>query len=321
MSGWVLGVDFGTTTTVAAQLDPMAGAAQPLILSQHGAAMPSAVFVETASRIAVGEHALGCAHLDPSRFYAAPKRLVALTQTTIQVGVEQVPATVIVAAVLRSALAAAQTARGGSQPAGIVLTHPVNWSADQIQVLLDAAQQVGYPAHLVRAVPEPLACAQHWARTGVIRPDQPVLVVDIGGGATTAAALRPNPHGSFDIAAAHSEAALSGRSFDAAVRRWAEDQLSSRNPRLLAALREPAAVRESRALDDAVRTAKETLSATSETTVDIAADGRRETLTLTRPELEGLVDADVRRIVEAARAAAPQAGPRPVICLTGGSSR
>jgi hypothetical protein len=324
-SGWLLGVDFGTSNTAAGHNNELTGTVQALPLSHNGNLMSSSVFVTSPAQIDVGDVALNKASADPAGFIAAPKRLLTLGQSVFQVGGMDVPAHTVAAGVLRTVLARAQGRHEGRPPSGLVLTHPENWSAQQVRVLTDAAAELGYPPQLVRTVSEPRAAAHYYARNGEVDPGDRVAVFDFGGGTLDVAVLAAARDGSFDVVAAQGDNALGGRNFDAAIRRWVDTELSDRNPALLSALESKTSVRDLRTLDESIRNAKEVLSESPQASIDIYADGEHEVLSLTRGEFESLIEREVTRGVELARAtfrgAGVDGGTLRAIYLTGGSSR
>jgi actin-like ATPase involved in cell morphogenesis len=326
MVDWLLGVDFGTSNTAAAHVNEVTGAVQPLPLSHHSNLMPSAVFITSPSQIDVGDVALNKAAYNPTGFIAAPKRLLTLGQSRFQIGDFEVPAHRVVAAVLRSILNRGKGQHQGNPPSGIVLTHPEGWSAQQVRVLTDAAAELGYGADRVWTLSEPRAAANYYSRSNQVVAGEQVAVFDFGGGTLDVAILTKTADGNFDVLAAQGDNALGGRNFDAAIRRWVDTELSDRNPALLSVLEEENSSREQRALEDSIRDAKEVLSEAPQASIGVSAGpGKHEVLLLTRGEFEDLIEREVRRGVELARAtfraAGVDGGAVSSIYLTGGSSR
>lgn len=318
--GWLLGVDFGTSNTAAAHTNESTGAVQALPLSRAGNSMPSAVFA--GAQIDVGEVALNRATDDPTGFIPTPKRLLTLGQNSFQLGHRTLPAHLVIAAVLRSVLIRAQQQHRGHPPAGLALTHPQEWSPQQIRVLTEAAEEIGYGPGIVTTVSEPIAAAHYYARYEQIPVGGRIAVFDFGGGTLDVAVLAATPNGTFAVLGARGDNALGGRNFDRAIREWVQDQLEECNPelqRLLAG----APLLDLRALEDSIRNAKELLSETPSAGIDVRVDGVHERLLLTRVEFEQLIAPEVARAVELTRAALAMAGGEPVraIYLTGGSSR
>ncbi|NUS45316.1 MAG: Hsp70 family protein [Mycobacteriaceae bacterium] len=322
--GWLFSVDFGTSNTAAAHVAETSGTVQPLPLSHGGNLISSAVYVGQSGQIEVGEVALNNAAADPAGFIAAPKRSLSLGQPTFRVGAGEVPAHLVVAGVLRTALTKAQAQHGGKPPAGIVLTHPEEWLPPQVQILTDAANSIGFPAELVRTVSEPRAAAFYYARGGSVRPGDKVAVYDFGGGTLDVAVLSAGEDGNFNVIAAGGDNALGGRNFDAIIRRWAERQLEDEAIELLDAIRGGRlSSREAWELDDSIRRAKEVLSESAQASIEVAAGPHHAVLWLSRDEFEQLIAAEVTRAVELAQSVLRIVGVGGVsaVYMTGGSSR
>ncbi|NUS43215.1 MAG: Hsp70 family protein, partial [Mycobacteriaceae bacterium] len=259
-SGWLLAVDFGTSNTAAAHINELSGVVQALPLSHGGNLIPSAVFVDSGGQIEVGEVAVNRSAADRSALVTSPKQLITSGQLNIHVGGWDAPAHSLVAGVLRAVLIRSQEHHGDQPPAGLVLTHPEEWSADRVRVLTEAAGLLGYSADRVRTVSEPRSAVQYYARAGQVQPGTRVDFFDFGGGTLDIAVLEAAVNGTFEVIGAGGDNALGGRDFDTAIRGWLETQLASRNPELLAFLRDGASARELGTVDRAVRSAKEILS-------------------------------------------------------------
>lgn len=324
VSGWWLSIDFGTSNTAAAVVDVGTGAVRVVALAHTGNLMPSSVFVDMATDIAVGEVALNRASTLPSAFIAAPKRFLTLGHDSFHVAGSAVPARHVVAAVLRAVVTRAQGQQGRRPPSGIILTHPEGWSPRQVGVLIDGAQDAGFGAQAIRTVSEPRAATQYYAGNGDLFPGDRVVVFDFGGGTVDVAVLEVREHGAFEVIAAQGDNALGGRNFDAAIRRWVDQHLADTHPELLVHLQEAASTAELRALDEAIRRAKEVMSEAPSAVVEISAGGRQAVLSLTRHEFEGLIERDIARATALTRTTmqAPAGDSRVrAIYLTGGSSR
>jgi actin-like ATPase involved in cell morphogenesis len=287
--------------------------------------MPSSVYVESPDHIDVGEVALNRAAADPTRFIREPKRQLSLDQTDLPVADTDVPAHVVVAAIVRAAVDKARAQHAGEQPSGLVLTHPEQWSDRQIQVLTDAAALVGFSGTSVRTLSEPRAAAHHYAHNGELPPGTRVAVFDFGGGTLDVAVLTA-ADGSFTVVAAQGDNALGGRNFDASVHRWVEQQLTAGDPDLLAWLGTTDAAHARLALAESIRTAKELLSDAAQATIAVpTSSSAPRPLHLTRTEFEELIDRDVARGVDLLRSTLRMAGvpegDLSAIYLVGGSSR
>lgn len=148
-----LRIDFGVEETTAALLG-VDGVPRPLRLTDHAAAMPSGVYLSPSAGLEVGAVARERGADDPNRYVAEPKRWIDGGRPVCELGGTAVPVHVVVAAVLRAVIARAQAECGWQLPAGLVLGHPPRWMAAQVQVLVAAAIEAGYPPDRLRLVPE-----------------------------------------------------------------------------------------------------------------------------------------------------------------------
>jgi hypothetical protein len=215
-----------------------------------------------------------------------------------------------------------QERHGGRLPAGMVLTHPEDWTPTQVQVLLEASASIGYPPDRVRTVSEPRAAAQYYSRATRLDPGARVAVFDFGGGTLDVAVLSASGDGSFDVISAGGDNNLGGRDFDAIIKKWLASQLDQHNRTLLEALNTVASPRELRTLDGSIRSAKEILSESPQAGIEVAVGDERTVLLLTRREFEDMVGQYVARCVELTASVVEKAGGAvDDIYLTGGSSR
>ncbi|MGO4205171.1 Hsp70 family protein [Rhodococcus sp. TAF43] len=322
---WVLGIDFGTSNTAAAHTGPVSGTVEALQLSHNRTTMSSAVFVESPDRIAVGDVATDRAEANPAAYMPSPKRVVA--QGMVNVNGYDLPASVPVAAVLESVMTRATGAHGGKTPTELVLTHPEAWSPREIQVLLDAAANLGLDASKIRTVSEPRAAAHYYTRANTLAPGSKIAVFDFGGGTLDIAVLEANEAGTFDVVAARGDNGLGGKNLDAYLRRWVDQQLDVRDPDLLDYLRRQAPMDVRYALEDSIRRAKELLSEAPSATITVTGgDGRAEKFQITREEFEELITPTLDKAVHLTRATFADAhitdpGQLEALYLTGGSSR
>ncbi|WP_254597468.1 Hsp70 family protein [Prescottella equi] len=149
-------------------------------------------------------------------------------------------------------------------------------------------------------------------------------VVD-DGGTLDIAVLTASDTGGFTVIAARGDNGLGGKNLDAIIRRWVDQELRESNPELLNYLRRQAPVNVLRALEDAIRRAKELLSEAPSATIIVTAPGQQETLSLTRDEFDDLIADEIDRAVALTQATLADAGitggDLKALYLTGGSSR
>jgi len=326
MSGtnWTIGIDFGTSNTAAAHTNPIKGTVEAVNLSHNRTTMSSSVYVESPEQIDVGDVAMDKAESNPAGFIPAPKRVI--PQQMFQVNGYDLSASMPVAAVLSSVVQRVSREHGNVQPSELVLTHPEAWSSNEIKVLLDAAAQLGLSAAKITTISEPQAAAHYYSRAKTLKPGQRIAVFDFGGGTLDVAVLEANDNDSFDVIAARGDNTLGGKTFDAMMRRWVDQQLDDRNPELLDYFRTQAPLQERHALEDSIRRAKELLSEASYATVVVSGGGETERFQITRAEFEEVISPALDKAAALTQATLTDAGitnseDLVALYLTGGSSR
>lgn len=185
-----LAIDFGTSRTKLAYLDPMTGQAELVRLGQRDDPfIPSLFYLERDSeRILLGDEAEAMLELDPAGAIAVLKRK--LHEPHVRANRRRVTPLELLTrllAELRTRASREATALGGRLATRVHLTVPAIYGPSQERVLREAATQAGFEA--VVLVPEPVAAARAWlAQTGVQVPG--VVVFDGGGGTSDWAYLR-----------------------------------------------------------------------------------------------------------------------------------
>jgi len=156
-AGFQLGVDFGTSHTVAVLRWPD-GRAKPLLFD-GSPLLPSAVYLDATGQLLVGRDALDSARLEPSRLEPNPKRRI--DEGSVLLGDHALPVADVIAAVL-GVVRTEAIRTAGKRPAVVTLTCPAAWGAPRRRVLLDAAVRAGLGD--VRMVEEPVAAATYFAQ-------------------------------------------------------------------------------------------------------------------------------------------------------------
>ena len=233
MSVWQLGIDFGTSYTVAAVATE--GTVTVVDVESNGRSrMPSSVFISPDGEILVGTAAQHQAVFAPERYEPTPKR--ALGEGDCFLGDDLVPVTDLVAAVLRRVYTEASRQQGESAPNAVFVTHPADWGETRLDVLREAIEQADLSGYSL--VAEPVAAA---ARIGLsaTAPGQFVAVYDFGGGTFDAAVLRRTPDG-FDVAGPPAgRDPLGGEDVDQRIIDYLGEVLSGDDPEKWALLAQP----------------------------------------------------------------------------------
>ncbi|GAA4219713.1 Hsp70 family protein [Actinocatenispora rupis] len=320
MADFLLGVDLGTSNTVAVLRRP--DGRTRALLFDGAELLPSAVFVDPGGVHWVGRDAVRGARTDPDRYEPNPKRRV--DEAAVLLGAP-VPTVDLLAAVLRRVADEAVRVAGELPP--VVLTHPADWGAPRREVLATAAANAGMT--VAALLPEPVAAAAYF--TAVLRSDLPaggvLAVLDAGAGTTDTAVVRADP-GGYQVLATGGLPDLGGLDLDAAlVERirtvlvpTADDTATAWTR--LDAPSSPDEYRDRWLFWDDVRGAKEALSRLSSVPVHVPGTAalhltRTEFEALARPRLAPAVDLLADVIGRAGLTAAQLAG----IFLVGGGSR
>ena len=318
MSDWRLGIDFGTSYTVAAIWQDVA---QVVDIESNGSSrIPSSVYLTEEGKILVGSLAVHQSVFGPERFEPTPKR--AIGEGSIFLGDRLVPVTELAAAVYRKVYEESCRQMGGSAPVAVRVTHPADWGETRLAVLREALAQARMPS--VMLIPEPVAAAALIAAE--TPPGRHIAVYDFGGGTFDAAVLRRSENGDFEVAGPPAgRDPLGGEDIDqriityigTVVGETAESWLTLTNPSDTKSRQDAVAFRNN------VRLAKETLSEV--TACQLWIPGLERDMQLTRAELDVLIAPDVEATVDtletALRDAALVAADLAGIYLVGGSSR
>ncbi|WP_246140531.1 Hsp70 family protein [Micromonospora olivasterospora] len=336
--GYALGVDLGTSNTVAVLRWPD-GRTRPLLVDGQPV-LPSGVYADADGRLHVGRDARRLAQADPGRYEPNPKRRI--DDPAVRLGDrEYVPADLL-AAVLHAVGQAAVAAVGFLPPA--VVTCPASWDAARRQVLFDALLRAGWPQaaeHTLsgptppgtRLLREPVAAARYY--TQVLRRPVPVggsiAVFDLGGGTLDVAVLRnegADPWGDsgFTVTAAGGAPDLGGLDLDAALVGRLGELVAATHPADWERLTDPADAgqwRDRHQLWEGVREAREMLSRA--TVAPVVVPRSQAVVRLTREDLERVAAPLLRRAVEETRKVVAAAGLTPEqlagLFLVGGPTR
>jgi hypothetical protein len=325
--GWVLAIDFGTTHTCAAvvevvDLDAVGGMSRlppPVVLDIEGERrFPSLVVVDGEGKLRTGRAARNLLRRFPRQGERTPKRH--LGSDMLAIGVSPVEAA---AAVLQRVAEEARQRFNGTDPARVILTHPVRFEDLRRQRLLQAADLAGLPG--AELVPEPVAAAFHYAgrhpEVGAL-----VAVYDLGGGTYDTAVLR-GAEGGFALAGEPGgNPDIGGERFDDLLLALVGGRIAELDADLWTRLTDPGDrddEREGLELQAEVREAKELLSHERAAEVHVGALDR--SVRLTREEFERLIGQAVADTAAELERTLESAGVKPkdldALYLTGDSTR
>lgn len=309
-------VDFGTSHTVTVV---SGGTGPPTVVSVDGEPWcPSAVFWAADGTPSVGADAMRLGRAQPARLESRPKARI--TEPEVLLADAVVPTSALVRALLSRVVDEAAKVAGGPVQ-HLALTHPADWGANRLGVLLTAAQGL---APRLSTIAEPVGAAAWFAKRFELPTGAHLAVLDMGGGTCDAAIVAREADG-LTVAGCAGLPDLGGNDLDQRIithLRAGNAELD----RFLAAGEQQLTAQEmvqlSRFRAD-VRDAKEVLSRYPH--ADVVLPGRLGEATLTRDEFENLVRGDLRRAVELLDETVRDRGLSPAdlaaVHLVGGSTR
>ncbi len=318
--GFRLGIDFGTSNTVAVLGYPTGRLS--VLLFDGSPTLPSVVCLDNGGYFLTGNDALHAARINPTAFEPHPKRLV--DEGAALLGNAEVPVTELFRAVLTRVETEARRV-AGEPLRETILTCPAAWATPRRSVLLDAAARAGLPG--VRLLVEPVAAAQYFLGTGRATPPvgSATVIYDLGGGTFDATVVRRTPTG-FEVLATEGLPQAGGLDIDAAIVDYLGGVYAHQAGDAWLRLTRPESAgdrRASRQLWDDVRAAKETLSRNSTTAIHLPILDRDAPLG--REQLEELARPLLAATMTTTRSAITAAGVAPeniaATILVGGGSR
>ncbi|WP_326999911.1 Hsp70 family protein [Dactylosporangium sp. NBC_01737] len=210
-AGYQLGIDFGTSNTVA-MLAGADGRVRPLLFGVSPL-LSSGVFAAADGGLLTGVDGEHAAVSAPAGWEPNPKQCV--DHGMVWLAERSVPVVDLIAAVLRTVADEAARVAGGP-PGAVVLTHPSAWGNVRCGILVAAAERAGLAG--VRLVAEPVAAAAYFVTVlGERLPDGHCLVVyDLGAGTFDASVVR-RVGDSFTVLAGDGLLDAGGLYLDAAV--------------------------------------------------------------------------------------------------------
>jgi len=312
--GYVLGVDFGTSNTVAMLRRPD-GRVAPLLFDGTPV-LPSAVCA-TPAGLSVGRDALHHGRHHPDALELNPKRRIDDGTVLLGAGARRV-VDVIGAVFERVGHEAARVA--GRPPDTVVLSHPAGWGPVRRLTLIDAAASAGLPVPVL--VAEPAAAARYFVSVldGDLSPAAALMVYDLGAGTFDVSVVRPGEAAAVEILGGDGLDDVGGLDVDAAIVGWLRDRYDADS---WVRLDSPSSNDDRRLRHDLwteARVAKEMLSRTA--SVLLRPPLLDAEVPLTLAEFEGIVGPLVDRTVRTVQGLARRCGVEVArVLLVGGSSR
>lgn len=331
MSSNIVGIDLGTTFSLAARIEN----GQPVVIrdEQGTALVPSVISFHEDGTVLVGSPARDRCLSDPDHTVFSVKRLMGRTLADLEKELPLIPYQVIEREaepgrkVLHvrigdrehtpeelSAIILQEVRRRAGNPTRAVITVPAYFDDSQRQATRDAGRIAGLD--VLRIVNEPTAAALAYGLDR--RRSGTVAVFDLGGGTFDCSILSLSD-GVFKVLSTHGDTHLGGDDFDRAIMELAARDLgldlSNRDPQMLQYLRDQA---------EKVKIALSSQES-AEFVLDLSTPAAGKSRTFTRSEFENLLGPFVDRALASCRSALRDAQKKPAeideVVLVGGSTR
>jgi molecular chaperone DnaK len=319
-SGYLLGIDVGTTRTAAAtcRIGAWPSECEIVNLGDRSSAVPSVLFVGDDGGVLVGEAAERRATSEPDHVVREFKRRIGDPTPVLVSGRPWAPEDL--AARLVQWVVERVTQREGGPATHLAVTHPASWGAHKKDLLGAALHRHGLP---VAFLAEPQAAALHYAAAERVEPGSTIAVYDFGGGTFDAAVVHKDAQGFSLLGRPEGVERLGGIDLDELVFEHvveglpeAFEGLDEDDPAVLSAV---AAVRRE------CTEAKEALSADTEVSIPVLTPVGQGSVRLHRSEFEAMIHPHVEETVSALHRAIASAGvgadQLTAVLLVGGSSR
>ena len=317
MSSHILGIDFGTTKTSVAHIDPRTGLPQTLRLGRGTDVLPSTVAIGGEGQIFFGDEAEDMID-DPSVAYLRGFKMGLGSDAPLSMlvrpggDVRQFKAQELVTAFLSRLRAEVQErVFMGEEVNEAVITRPVRFSQACCRALEEAAQAAGFTK--VRLTTEPEAAGLAFCRLNASEAFKGnALVVDWGGGTLDMALVsRQGDRVVTSPDLTDGDLDVGGERFDERLWRYAEAALPGRKLHPITQM-------------PCVRKAKEQLSRRESVTLRLSAeDGTCPPVELSRARLNELIADDVDKAVQKVQgllSRVPEDMKPEMLLLLGGSS-
>jgi actin-like ATPase involved in cell morphogenesis len=308
MAGWTLLIDFGAASTVAATLED---GAFRLIDFDGVPWTPSAVcWSEDRHELIAGRAARRLSITQP--WHSEDRLGSRLGENQLLLGDEQIAVVDAVATLLAHVARHAIRAANGRPPVAVLMTNPTPRASSQVKLLRAAADAAGLPN--VELIPAPVAVAASLPPTR-LRPGDRLAVYDLGATGSEVSVLR-RTGASFELIGHPRHNDVGGDEFDRKLIRFLNERLARERQQSFAEGPSEGPSRTSHTFAANVRAAKERLSWATTVSVELPPP-LEGALTLSRGELESLIEGAVFDTVSQLKEVADEAGGVRAVYLAG----
>lgn len=310
----MFGIDFGTTRSKIAHIDP---AGKPnIILNDRGEPYtPSVVYFPESGEPLVGADAVEQGYVDPERCVKNFKLKLGTTENLLKNG-QLVTATDTTAVALRYLKNMAEK-QFGLAVTECVVTCPANFRDDSKQALLDACEQVGLK--VLKLVHEPTAAGFAYAlNKGGEKKD---LVYDWGGG-TFDVSIQDIHGAQITTLATEGIPKLGGNDINECIKKRVLDQIQAKFGAVPAVDKEPLFFMD---LDQRVEAAKISLNNRKKVPIVVPYNGNQMVIELSQEDFHRDIDPLIQQSLDAVHKALTAAGLKNEdidhLVMVGGTSR
>jgi molecular chaperone DnaK len=321
MNGDAIGIDLGTTNSVAAWTDD-AGLTEILTGSDGARIVPSVVyFEESTDNVVIGDRALQYAVLDPTRVARLFKR--GMGEATFlpdgqpfQVDGEVWSPEALSGLVLKKLKANAESALSRSVSRAVI-TVPAYFGEPERAATRSAGELTGLEVLRILNEPTAAAIAHGLDESG---RDARLLVFDLGGGTFDVTVMELRADGSMEVSATGGDRRLGGADFDALILNRMIEQIDAETGEDLTA--DPYAYFDARQKAEDI---KKDLSSMMTAQRPLTAGRRPVMFSLSRDEFHAMLADHLRDVRDTIEMTVSEAGVDPgsidTVLMVGGSSR
>lgn len=313
----VLGIDLGTTYSLAAYVDP-SGSPQIIPNSEGANSTPSVVLFDDGDNIVVGAAAKDSCVIRPLDVVSEAKNYMGQKRVLMTRGQKQYSPEMISGFILRKVVQDAESGLGQSVT-GVVITVPAYFSDAQRKATEDAALMADIP--LLGTINEPTAAALCYVRQYNLR-DETVLVYDLGGGTFDVTVLRVASMDQIRVLSTAGISKTGGRFFDQFIVDYVCDQMEQAHG---IDLTDDEYADDLQELYLKAETAKTQLSSRTSTSIVLKIGKIKEQIPISRALFESMIAQRYSRTESKVKEALKEAGCTPQdidrVLLVGGSSR
>lgn len=313
----IIGIDLGTTYSVAAYLDE-SGNPHVVNNSEGSTLTPSVVMLEKEDNVIVGAIAKDHAVIEPSKVISVVKNYMGKKTVLKEMDGQQYTPEIISSFIIRKLVQDVSVALGESVD-GVVITVPAYFTDAQRKATEDAVTMAG--VYLAGMINEPTAAAICYVKKHHIK-NQNLLIYDLGGGTFDVTVLHVNDENDIEVVATGGLSNAGGRFFDQYIVDYVRDYMEEN---YAIDLEDKEYTDELQELYLKAENAKMQLSSKSEVIINLKINQIKEQIKITKELFESMIKKVYIRteskMKDALKCAELQPEQIDKVLLVGGSSR